>query len=149
MDAVPFRKKMLVRFAHCDPAGIVFYPRFLEMFNELVEDWFAEALLFSFRDLHGLGVAGGRKLGIPTVRLEVDFKAPSSIGDVLDAELVVREIRNTSLTLMIDLRGDDGRPRVSGRVVLVFLDLETRRPIAVPQALRSRMEAFRIVEPEV
>ena len=149
MDVVPFRKKMLVRFAHCDPAGIVFYPRFLEMFNELVEDWFAEGLAFPFRELHGLGAGGGRRMGIPTVRLEVDFKAPSSIGDVLDAELVVREIRNTSLTLMIDLRGDDGRTRVSGRVVLVFLDLETRRPIAVPEALRSRMEAFRIVEPGV
>ena len=149
MTPSPFECDKLIRFHHCDPAGIVFYPQYFVLFNELVEDWFAEALLFSFRDLHGLGVAGGRKLGIPIVRLEVDFKAPSSIGDVLDAELVVREIRNTSLTLMIDLRGDDGRPRVSGRVVLVFLDLETRRPIAVPEALRSRMEAFRIVEPEV
>jgi acyl-CoA thioesterase FadM len=48
---------------------------------------------------------------------------------------------------MIDLRGDDGRPRVSGRVVLVFLDLETRRSMPVPEILRTRMEAYRIPEP--
>ena len=31
-----------IRFRHCDAAGIVFYPRYFEMMNDLVEDWFAE-----------------------------------------------------------------------------------------------------------
>ena len=34
-----YRATVLVRFAHCDPAGIVFFPRYMEMFNNLVEDW--------------------------------------------------------------------------------------------------------------
>ena len=33
-----------VRFEHCDPAGIVFYPRYFEMINGTVEDWFEEDL---------------------------------------------------------------------------------------------------------
>ena len=32
-----FERNKRVRFAHCDPAGIVFYPRYFEMLNELVE----------------------------------------------------------------------------------------------------------------
>ena len=35
-----------VGFRHCDPAGIVFYPRYAEMVNDTVEHWFK----------HGLGV---------------------------------------------------------------------------------------------
>jgi hypothetical protein len=37
-----FTKQEKVRFQHVDYAGIVFYPRFLEMLNCLVEDWFEE-----------------------------------------------------------------------------------------------------------
>ena len=33
-----------VRFQHTDPAGIVFYPRYFEMINQVIEDWFAEKL---------------------------------------------------------------------------------------------------------
>ena len=39
-----FTKQEKVRFQHVDYAGIVFYPRFLEMLNCLVEDWFEEAI---------------------------------------------------------------------------------------------------------
>ena len=36
--------EVLVQFAHCDPAGIVFYARYFEIINEVVEDWFEDAL---------------------------------------------------------------------------------------------------------
>ena len=33
-----------VRFSHCDPAGIVYFPRYFDMINGVVEDWFAGTL---------------------------------------------------------------------------------------------------------
>ena len=39
-----FRTAYLVRFAHCDPAGIGFYPRYFDLFNSAVEDWFQTGL---------------------------------------------------------------------------------------------------------
>ena len=33
-----------VLFRHCDPAGIVFYPRYFEMMNDTVEAFFGTAL---------------------------------------------------------------------------------------------------------
>ena len=47
-----FTKQEKVRFQHVDYAGIVFYPRFLEMLNCLVEDWFEEALDRPFSKIH-------------------------------------------------------------------------------------------------
>jgi len=35
-SACAYRAQVLVRFAHCDPAGMVFFPRYMEMFNNLV-----------------------------------------------------------------------------------------------------------------
>lgn len=138
-DPRPYRKEVLVRFSHCDMAGIVFYPRYLEMFNDLVEDWFREELEFGFPEMHRV-----HRRGLPTVRLEVDFTAPSRIGEVLRAELAVLELGRSSLTIRIELRGPDASPRVAGKVVLVFLDLESGRAIPIPQELRARMERFRM-----
>ena len=42
-DLMPaYQREVLVRFAHCDPAGIVFYARYFEMINGVVEDWVRE-----------------------------------------------------------------------------------------------------------
>ena len=42
-----------VRFSHVDQAGLIFYPRYFEMFNEVIEEWFDRGLDCSFRQLHG------------------------------------------------------------------------------------------------
>ena len=56
-----FERTRLVRFAHCDAAGIVFFPQYLVLINDLVEDWLGE----------GLGVPNAelilrRRIGTPT-----------------------------------------------------------------------------------
>ena len=38
-----FQISTKVRFGDVDPAGIVFYPRYFEMLNAAVEDWFTMA----------------------------------------------------------------------------------------------------------
>jgi 4-hydroxybenzoyl-CoA thioesterase len=61
-----FESQKLVRFQHCDPAGIVFYSQYFVPFHELIEDWFSDAL-----HVNCAGFIAVRKLGIPTVRMEV------------------------------------------------------------------------------
>ncbi len=129
-----YRSSILVRFAHCDPAGMVFYPRYLEMFNNLVEDWCAEELHLSFAELHH-----GRGWGLPTVHLEVDFIAPSFLGEVLSAALSVRKAGASSIHLDIVLEGPDGRERVRAAIVLVLIETGSKRPFALPEDLRARL----------
>jgi 4-hydroxybenzoyl-CoA thioesterase len=135
----PYRAQVPVRFADCDPAGIVFYPRYLEIFNNLVEDWFAEELHFSFPDIINI-----RGWGLPTVHLEVDFLAPSRFGEVLSATLSVRKVGTTSLHLDIWLQGPapGSADRVRGKVVLVLIDRKVNRAITLPDDLRARISAF-------
>jgi 4-hydroxybenzoyl-CoA thioesterase len=130
-------KELLIRFGDCDPAGIVFYPRYLEMFNELVEDWCRDELSFSFPE-----VINRHSWGLPTVRLEVDFLATSSFGEVLKSTLVLRNVGRTSITIEIVFWGPDGPVRVRGKVVLVLIDQITRRPIELPSELRLRLASF-------
>lgn len=131
-----YRSTIQVRFGHCDPAGIVFYPRYLEMFNNLVEDWCRQETLPFFEMNAGIG------RGLPTVHLEADFLAPSFMDDELTATLSVREIGTSSIGLEIVLQGSDGAERVRGHVVLVLMDVLSMRAIAIPDDIRSRIAAY-------
>jgi 4-hydroxybenzoyl-CoA thioesterase len=134
-----YRKQVLIRFGDCDAAGIVFYPRYLDMFNSLVEDWFREKLDFSFSE-----IVTHRGWGLPTVHVEVDFFAPSVFGEVLSAVLCVTAIGTTSINLDIALQGPDGADRVRGKVVLVLIERKQLRAIPIPDEVRDKVSQFQI-----
>jgi 4-hydroxybenzoyl-CoA thioesterase len=136
-----YEAQIPVRFADCDAAGIVFYPRYLEMFNGVVENWFRDELHFSFTE-----IVTNRGWGLPTVHLEVDFVAPSRFGETLTATLAVRGVGTTSVGLEILFRGQDNGDRVRGKVVLVLIDRAVQRAIPWPSELRERILIFRASE---
>ncbi|MDM0083104.1 thioesterase family protein [Variovorax sp. J31P179] len=129
--AAAFRRERLIRFSDCDPAGIVFYPQYFVMFNGLVEDW-----------VNAMGVGYQRliveqRIGLPTVRVEADFRAVSRFGDSVTLALVVERLGTRSLTLALQCVGADGELRMQMRQVLVTTSLETHRALEIPAALRD------------
>ncbi len=131
-----FERLQRIPFAHCDPAGIVFYPKYFELFNGLVEDWITDELCIPYAEL-----IGARRVGLPMVRLETDFKAVSRIGDLVTLALSVQKVGGSSLTLRLVCRSGD-EDRVSARQVIVTTDLRTHRATRIPQDLRSAIERF-------
>lgn len=133
---MPFVRDKLIRFHHCDPAGIVFYPQYFVLFNELVEDWFNAGLGIDFATFHM-----ERRLGVPMAHLECDFLAPSKIGETLSLALAVKRIGRTSVTLAVD-GSAQGEPRVRATLVVVLASMETHRPVAIDDDLKARLGRF-------
>lgn len=129
-----YEREAKVRFGHCDPAGIVFYPRYFEMLNALVEDWVSDGLGVDFSQL-----LGPRRIGLPTVQLATHFQRISRMGDRLWQRLAVVKFGRSSLTLHVEFHGDDG-PRVSFNAVLVCTSLDTHRAQPFPDDLRAALE---------
>ncbi|MBA2778479.1 acyl-CoA thioesterase [Billgrantia kenyensis] len=129
---MPFTTQRKVRFQHCDPAGIVFYPRYFEMLNSVVEDFFAEAVGHDFNQLHV-----ENRTGVPTAHIETDFHAPSRLGETLTFELTIRDIGRTSMALRT-VALCNGEPRLTCDSTLVFIDLDSGRPLPWPDAMRRR-----------
>jgi len=132
----PFRRPHKIHFSECDPAGIVFYPQYFVLFNDLIESW-VDALLPE-SGYHG--VIGGRRLGMPTVRLEVDFKAISRMGDQVWLELQVVRLGARSLTLAWRCTGSDGEVRMAATQTIVMTSLETHGSVPIPDDLRAAIE---------
>jgi 4-hydroxybenzoyl-CoA thioesterase len=129
--AAAFRRQRLIRFSDCDPAGIVFYPQYFVMFNGLVEDW-VDAMGIGYRHL-----IAEQRIGLPTVRLEADFRAVSRFGDSVTLALEVERLGTRSLTLALQCIGAGEELRMQMRQVLVTTSLETHRALEIPAALRD------------
>lgn len=126
-----------IRFADCDPAGIVFYPQYFVMFNGLVEDWVEQRLGISYREL-----VLGRGIGLPTVRLEADFKSVSRLRDPVALSLEVERLGRRSLTLQLRCTGPADDVRMSLRQVIVTTSLATHQSIDIPDDMRIAIDRF-------
>lgn len=124
-----------VRFSHVDAAGIVFYPRYFELLNAVVEDYFAQEIGVSFAQMHL-----ERKLGIPTVDLAVNFSAPSRLGDSLDFELSVERVGRSSMNINVIARCGNSK-RMEAKATLVCMDLTSGKSTPWPDDMQPRVHA--------
>lgn len=136
-----FSTPISIRFAHCDPAGIVFYPRYFELINGVVEDWCAQGLGMSFHEMHMV-----QGIGLPTVHIETDFVKTSVMGDELVAELRVVKLGRASTTVEIRMLGQEQDLRLKAQLVLVMAQVQERKAIALPIALRQQMQRYLVSE---
>jgi 4-hydroxybenzoyl-CoA thioesterase len=132
-----FTRSVPVRFSHCDPAGIVYFPHYFDMFNGLIEDWYTQELGYDYAKL-----IMGSRYGFPFVHIECDFKVPSRIGDVIDLTLLIERIGRSSLGIAIVCHRD-GIELLRAHMVTAMIALATGKPVPLPQDLRDAIESYR------
>lgn len=136
-----FTKQEKIKFKHIDYAGIVFYPRFLEMLNDLVEDWFEEALDRPFSKMHETN-------GIPTVDLKIQFKNPARLGEVLTKKLWVIELRNSSVLCGFQFVNEKDETILEGEVTLVNVkiaeDREKIKAEGFTEEMKEKISNFKL-----
>lgn len=128
-----YRRREKILFKHCDPAGIVFFPRYFEMMNDMVEHFFDEALGTPFPELLQKG-------GVPTAQIETQFVRPSRHGDILDLALSITVLGRTSARYRMTGHCD-GVLRFETNATLVNIARDGR-PIPWPDALRARLKNY-------
>jgi 4-hydroxybenzoyl-CoA thioesterase len=131
-----FTRSVPIRFSHCDPAGIVYFPHYFDMFNSLIEDWYGQELGYDYAEL----ITGG--YGFPFVHIECDFKIPSRIGEVIDLTLLIEDVGRSSLAIAIVCHRDTV-VRLRARMVTAMMSLETKKAVPMPQGLREAIETYR------
>jgi acyl-CoA thioester hydrolase len=102
-----------IYYEDTDAGGVVYHANYLGYFERARTEFFRERGV-SVRDLHDQGSL------FPVVRLEVDYKAPARLDDLVRIETEVLEVGRTAFTLgQRVVRATDGVLLVSGRVTLV------------------------------
>ena len=133
-----FHKTRRVRLADTDPAGIVYFPRYFVMTNDLVEEWFAAALDLPYRKIFEGGIRA-----VPLLNVSATFPAPSRLGDMLDFTLGVSRLGTKSFSVKIKAHcGGQARLISDQSSAWTRRDGGTLKAEAIPPEVRTRMEQF-------
>lgn len=125
-----------VRFADCDPAGIVYTGAYVDMVNGVVEDFFGEALGLDYYDF-----IARERVGLGYARYATDFKRPGLMGDALVFELTLSRIGRSSIGLEVQARRA-AEVLMRTELVIVTTDLATHAAIPLPPALHAALTRF-------
>mgnify|MGYP001764777294 CR=1 FL=1 len=132
----PFRCTDRVRWADVDLVGIMRYSavtRFLDMAEqELLR---AAGLPYSF-------IFEAPELWMPRRHLSIEFLAPARIDDLLHMVIWVSRLGDSSLTLTMDLRHDDGRLVAEVTLVVVCVTADTFSKRSLPRVVREALTPF-------
>jgi len=125
-----FRRQLTIAWGDCDPAGIVFNPRFFEMFDANSWMLFEAALDVKARDLASTyGI-----VGIALVEARANFLKPTKFGDKIEIASCVSEFRKSSFDIEHKL-SVAGELAVEGRETRVWAVRDTADPHRIATAL--------------
>ncbi|MDH7797582.1 MULTISPECIES: thioesterase family protein [unclassified Beijerinckia] len=137
LPASVWRTSFLIRFGDCDPAGIVYTPEYFNIFNGVIEDWYSQSLGFPYHLL-----IGQRRMGLGYAHVSADFSQPSSMGEVLEAAIIVKNIGRSSVALSVHAF-KAGLECVRANFVTVTTSLRDHAVIPIPDDLRRAFETYR------
>jgi acyl-CoA thioester hydrolase len=135
-----FRYGLRVRWAEVDRQGIVFNGHYLTYFDVgIIEYW--RALGYPYPD--ALLAAGCDTFA---VKAGIEYHAPAHYDDLLDVLVRVGRIGRTSMQFVLRIeRGAEHL--ISGEVIYVMANPQTRRPSPVPDFLREAVSRYETVLP--
>ncbi|HVY59794.1 MAG TPA: thioesterase family protein [Xanthobacteraceae bacterium] len=130
-------RNVRIEWGDCDPAGIVFYPRYFAMFDTSTTALFERALgMTKYQFLRAYDCAG-----YPMVDARARFLMPSRYGDDVVIETTVTEFRNSSFDVHHRLR-KDGALAVEGFETRVWVG----RDPGDPQKIKAKPVPREVVE---
>ncbi len=133
-----YKGKFKVEWAHCDAAGIVFYPHFYMLFDQASERLFSA---------NGLSYAELKRdfdaPGLPLLETGAKYANACRLGDELAIESWVESWDGKTFVVKHKLTHADGRPALEGFERRVWIKSDATRPAGfraaeVPEAAKAR-----------
>jgi 4-hydroxybenzoyl-CoA thioesterase len=136
--------RVQVGWGDCDPAGIVFYPRFYA-WMDTVSHVLAREMGISRESMIPPGM---EMLGFPVVRTEAQYVTPARMDDVLEVRTWVARVGRTSLSLrheILRVEPDGSETKIAdGREDRVFIShgADGLRPLELTPRMRDALARF-------
>jgi acyl-CoA thioesterase FadM len=96
--------------------------------------------------LASIGMTGDymhqNRRGFSTLALDLRLTGVAKVGDRIDVTTAIAHLGNTSLSYVHHMRGADGREIASMLQTGVQLDLDARRPAALPASIREAVSGL-------
>jgi 1,4-dihydroxy-2-naphthoyl-CoA hydrolase len=130
-----FADHRAIRFQDADAAGIIFYPRVLEMFHDV----YVAFLAFAGAPLPEV-LRTGTWIA-PVRHAEADYFKPLRFGDLVTVEICRAHLSESEAALGYRIaRSDRDEVCVVGQVVHTFVDRASFKRMPIPEPIRRALE---------
>src|SRR5436309_2480261 len=132
----PFEHKLRVRYAECDPQGVVFNSHYLAYFDiNITELW--RAAFGGYRAMTERGI------DLVVAEAQLRFRSPARFDDELTLQIAVTRMGNTAITTSHRIsRG--GELVLEGTERHVVVELETMTKTPIPDWIRDGLEPWTV-----
>lgn len=142
IETSPVRVRRRVAWGECDPAGIVYTPRFAD-YAMAGRDWFMRIGLGVLDRPHPARIS----TNYPMRAMSFDFMSPLAADDFFDMTVTVANISNRTFTVKIAAtRVENGAatkiPAFTAVLTCVAMDSTTGQAIALPETTRTALEEY-------
>jgi len=122
-----------VRYYETDQMGIVHHSNYVRYFECGRTDMLKKA---------GLPIEKIEEAGVmlPVVSVECRYKVPARLGDTLKIVSIIDSLPLAKLTIRNEIFNQDNQLVAEGKVVLGFIDADSRRPVRCPKMLKDFFE---------
>ena len=125
------------RWLDNDHYGHVNNVAYYSFFDTAVNGFLIEATGIDIRELPAIGIVA---------ESGCQFLSAVSFPDTVHAGLAIERLGTSSIVYRIILfRNDEPNPCAVGRFVHVYVDRQSRRPVAIPEAIRAVVERLKRV----
>ena len=131
-----FYHKERVRWVDTDASQRIHFTAMFRYFEAAQQEFFS-SLGLNYTSLRDLGV------DLPRVSVECNYSAPITYDEMLDIEVRIERVGNSSVTLGYTAHRQDGVVGASGRVTFCSVDTSTGRAVPLPQEIRKALTAMR------
>lgn len=135
----PFVVRKRVRWADCDPAGVVYTGKFTEylliavnyLFNELGQGNYAQWL----KTL---------QVNTPCKGMDLEFHGALWPEDEFDMHCGISQVRQHSFDIRVEAVQEGGRRVFTGRFSPICISREVRRRVPIPEEMLQALQRFRL-----
>lgn len=124
-----------VRYAETDQMGVVYYGNYPQFF-EIGRVEALRSIGLSYKEMEARGIM------LPVLKLEVKYIAPATYDDLIEIRTEIRELPSTRITFHHEIRNEAGKLLTIGMVQLVFVSIESKRPLAAPDYFMEIMQPY-------
>ena len=127
----PFTHHLRVRYAECDPQGVVFNSHYLAYFDtSLTELW--RAAFGGYQSMIERG------LDVMVLGAQLSFRSPAHFDELLALQIAVTRLGNTSIASSHRIIRD-GELLVEGTMMHVVVDLAALKKTPIPNWMREQL----------
>ena len=121
------RIKLKVYYEDTDAGGVVYYANYLRYLERARTEFLSEQGI-NVAELHNLGYF------FTVTRVDIQYKKPAKLGDVIEVSTEITEIKNASLTLKNQIFRDDSL-LIEAYVTLAYID-KSGKPRRLPDEFK-------------